>query len=195
MHKLKKNRPVNIDKRPRYDEGGRHPLTRDKMIPTVVCIDWPLWEEIEKRVNEFINPMTLKPYGISALCRVLVSQGIELLESIKRDDLLDYVPDAPKGSTGRFPLSDEGQVKLSVALRSEDVVKINQYVDHFNSSLIGTTTIVRLLIRMRLQTFNIGELYKHIPERHKDHMLEASLTIKDLQSRWSRRKNRKIPPK
>lgn len=182
--------PVNQDKRPTYDEGGRHPLTKVKLVPLVVVIDWPLWEQLEKLVGEFINPMTLKPYGISAVSRILVRDGVTKLDKLRENELLDYIPSGPKGSTGRNPLSEDGQVKLSIALRQEDVKAINAKVKALRHTLIGTTTIVRWLIREQLRDADVARFYATIPEKHKNHMLEAGLTIKDLQSHWRRRRKK-----
>lgn len=178
------------NRRAAYDQGGRHPLTRERIVPIVVIVDWPLWEEIDEAVNDFINPVTRKPYGISAVCRILVKFGIMQIDRLTARDILDYIPVTAKGSTGRNPLSDEGQVKLSIALRQEDILAINKQVSRINHALVGTTSIVRWILRDQLKNFEVGKLYLTIPEKHKNHMLELGLTIKDLQSQWRKRRKK-----
>ena len=181
---IKKVLPVDASKRPTYDEGGRHPLTEVSMVPTVVVCDWPLWLLIEECVNQFISPMTQKPYGISALCRVIVSEQVSLIDRYTAADFLDYVPKGSKGSTGRYAVSDDGSVKMAIALRKTDIDLINKRVLELDHNLIGTTTIVRLLLRKGMTTFDIGRMYTHIPDRHKNYMLERQIKIKELQDRY-----------
>lgn len=184
MNKLKKVLPVDASKRPTYDSGGRHPMTEVSMVPLVVVCDWTLWECIEQHVSEFINPMTQKPYGISALCRIVVNQQVSLIDRYTANDLLDYLPKSSKGSVGRFALSEEGSVKLAIALRKADIDQINKRVVELDHSLIGTTTIVRFLLRKGMESFDLTEFYTHIPDRHKNWMLQRSITIKDLQDKY-----------
>jgi hypothetical protein len=139
--------------------------------------------------------MSLKPYGISALCRLLINNGVTLVPKITKNELLDYIPDAPKGDTGRVPLSNEGTIRLSVAIVTEHIEAVNRRVEELDHPLIGTTSILRFLIRKMLDECDIVEMYRYIPQKHKDHMIEAGMTIKALQLTYQQRKKRKLPVK
>lgn len=191
----RKSKPVDARRRPAYDEGGWRPLTHKAMTPVSIVTDWALWERIDERVQEYINPMTLKPYGISALCRLLINKGISLVPRLTKDDLLDYIPDAPKGDSGRIPLSNEGTIRLSVAIVKDHVEAVNKRVEELDHPLVGTTSILRFLIRKMLDEMDITEMYKYIPQKHKDHMIEAGMTIKALQDMYQKRQKRKLPVK
>jgi hypothetical protein len=190
MSKTKIRRPrlkdvlVDPNRAPLYAEGGRRPLTEKKVVPVTVAFDASLFHEIKTLSEKFINPSTLKPYGVSSVARICLEIGIKNLDGATEEDLLYYVPGSKKGTAGRFPI--ESSTKVTVLVQKEHIESINRYLStlKMQSKIIGTTTVIRWIIRETIGDVRIKDLYDHIPQSHLDLMQRENLTFRKLLDRY-----------
>jgi transcriptional regulator of met regulon len=185
MPKSKRARPklglVDPKRQPTYDQGGRRPLTEKKLVPVTLAIDASLYDEIETVAAKFINPKTLKSYGVSSVARITVELNLKLLKSMTEENLLYYVPPGEKkGAVGRFPLEDA--VKVTLLIKREHVECINAALKKLKkkSRILGTTTVIRWILRERIGDVRLTDLYDYIPESHKEIMDENGWTPRRL---------------
>lgn len=158
-------------------------MTKHKLVPMTVAVDLNLYEDIKSLSERFINPKSLKPYGISSVVRVIVDIGLTSLHELSDTSLLEYVSDGPKGGVGRWPLSQD-VVKMSVLLPREHVLKINSMIDDSLSKIVGTTTVIRFIVATYIGEVKESDLYTRIPESHKQHMIESNLSPAKLRAAY-----------
>lgn len=168
---------------PTYDSGGRAPLSKEPVRRVTVSIDEKLLSDLEKVSEKFINPSTLKPYGISAIARYCLLIGIETIDSVKEVDLLYYIenPDKPKGRVGRRSVSKE-KVRITLLVPLTTIKKINKHLATLESDIIGTTTYIRFFMKKYLKSVTISNLYESMPKKHKKIMEDKGFNSRILQN-------------
>ena len=174
---------VDPDRKPSYHEGGRAPMTSLKLVPLTVALDSDLYDDIRELSERFISPKSGKPYGVSSVVRIIVELALDGLAAVTDADLLYYVSSGSKGAVGRWPLADE-VVKMSVLLPRDHVLLINSRITPKLSKIVGTTTLVRYLLRSTVGEVGETDLYSRIPESHKEIMRKENLTPRKLRSAY-----------
>jgi hypothetical protein len=172
---------VNPKRRPNYDGGGRAPGTKEPVVPVTVLLDKELFDELRAFSEKFINPSTIKPYGMASIVRYCVELGIQDLDEIEAEDVLYYIPGGPKGEVGRNPLDADGSQKKSVfPIHKRSIQQINRHLARLDNTIIGSTTYVRYFLRHYLGDVRLRDLYQTIPKRHKQLMAENGWTPRKL---------------
>lgn len=178
---------VDSTRRHEADEGGRNPLTEFPLVPIACVISDDLLTKLRDKSETFISPSSLKPYGVTALCRIIVQDKIELLDRYYEMDFLSYLGNRTENVSGRASIGAIAR-KASLLIPKPLIDRINKKVEAFNNPLIGTSTILRFLIEKGLEKCRTEDLYKYIPPKHMTIMVTKELTISDLQAQYRRTK-------
>jgi len=169
----------------RYDAGGRKPLTQYPLCPITVVVLESTKEEIEALSQKFIDPINLKPYGIAALCRVLLHCQLHLIDAAPRLELIDS--ESSQGLPGR-PGFKEKTKRIQLLIPKHIVDRVNDRVIALNDTLIGTATALRWLIMRSLKETNLYTLYEHIPTHDMATIIKEKLTVDTLIARYQKNK-------
>jgi hypothetical protein len=166
---------------PLYDSGGRAPHTKSPARRVTVTLDEKLIHDLEKWSEKFINPSTLKPYGISAIARECLLIGIETIDSVTEKDLLYYIekPDKPKGKVGRRSIADK-KCRTTFLVQIDVIKRINRHLKTLDSDIIATTTYIRYFLKKYISSLTVTNLYASISKKHKELMIERGFTPKNL---------------
>lgn len=184
-HKLKIVGRTMIDTSRRHnaDQGGRNPLTSYPLVPVGCVMPLGLLKALRERSDQFINPLNYKPYGITALCRILCQIMITDIDKYYDGDILTYLDNREESTSGRASVGHDPK-KISLLIPKPIVERVNERVVFFNNSLIGTSSVLRFMIFKGLKKAKIEDLYEHVPAKHLSIMVSKHLTIADLQKRF-----------
>jgi len=158
-----------------YDAGGRKPLTQFPLVPITVTFPADVREKVYGLSEQFIDPLRLKPYGIAAVCRVLLAEQELEIQRADTATLLAYAKDN-EGSPGRSHLAEK-IVRIGLLVPKHIIEKINERVIELDEPLIGTATIIRWLIMRGMVHVRPNQLYAHIPPDDMSFMIRNGLTV------------------
>lgn len=169
---------ADSDRRFLYDAGGRKPLTQYPLVPITVTFPEQAKLDIAALSETFIDPVRLKPYGVAAVCRVMIAEQEKEIDRAPREELIAYAADNA-GSPGRNNLSEKIS-RLALLIPKHLIERINDRVLALNEPLVGTATVVRWLIIRGLKLVSPSALYTHIPTADMAYIIRNKWTIADI---------------
>lgn len=170
---------VDDSRRHNADKGGRNPLTEYPLVPVGVVFQAELIAWVRERQHDFINPLKLQPYGVTALCRVICQLLVKEVPAYSEKMILNYLKDQQVTRSGRKALSHEVE-RIIVLIPKPIVLAINDRVRQLDNSLIGTSTIVRFMVERGLRKLKREAFYEHIPMKHASYMIKNKIGVDDL---------------
>ena len=170
---------VDDTRRHNADRGGRNPLTEFPLVPVGVVFPDQLISWARERQHEFINPIKMRPYGVTALCRVICQILVKEVAGYSERMILNYLKDQQEPKSGRKGLSESVE-RIIILLPAPTVQIINDRVRQLNNSLIGTSTVVRFMVERGLRKLEKEAFYGHIPIKHAAHMVRNRIGIDEL---------------
>lgn len=165
-----------------FEAAGLKPLTQFPMVPITVSFPEDFKVKISLLSNKFIDPLRMKPYGIAAVCRVLVAEQELIIDRIPFDELMAYAKRKSPGP-GRKQLAEK-VVRISLLIPKPMIDRINDRVMALNEPLIGTATVIRWLIQNGVATIPYERLYSHIPSDDMAYMLRNDLSPSKLVKKY-----------
>lgn len=181
---------VDSSRKRESESQGRSPLSSITVVPISCVVSRELVKALKVKSELFISPNTGKPYGVTALSRIILQTCIGQLDRSYEMDFLSYLSVRAPHLAGRAGISEETPTRVSLLIPKPIIDTINLKVEEYNNPLIGTSTIVRYLLEWGVQRCKVDDFYEYIPSKHMSLMISKQLTIKILQDRYRRQKSK-----